>query len=248
MRLAERWLPSPGVARRFRRRDERSADAVSGRLKGGRPARDRPPGAPALSAARVCLKCTVMTNVPDDHRAGLRPPQFRLSTLLWVVAGVGMLCASFTYFGPHAALILILLVTVVGAHVAGNALGTQLRANGNQPIDRGGRQPAQRSRRPPAAEDFAPTSELHDRRSLGLPVVVATVAGGVLTAAAGGLMMIVVLDEVPTWTAIVAGTLACGALGAMGTFMAFSFIQVAGGALWRATRSADSDQKPRSRG
>jgi len=184
----------------------------------------------------------MVTPIPDDRRAGLPPPQFRLATLLWGVALLAVLSAMVSYFGAHSALILILFALAVAAHVAGNALGTQLRSNGDRPLSLDdGRQSPARTFRAPTADEFAPTTKLHHRNSLGLPIVIATFTGGVATAILGGLVMLFALHPSPTWTAVIVGTLACCALGAMWTFAAFSFIQVTGGAFWQASRKVDRD-------
>ncbi len=163
--------------------------------------------------------------------------------MMWIVALLAVLCALVTYFGLHSALVLILFALAIAAHIAGNALGTQLRANGNQPLPgEHGEVTSTSWRRAPAAEDFAPPSELCARRSLGLPIVIATILGGLLTAAAGGLLMIVMFERPPTWTAIIAGTIACGTLGAIWTFVGFGFVQVAGGAFFQATKKVDSNR------
>ena len=75
-----------------------------------------------------------MTNLPTDRRAGLKPPQFRLSTLLWGMAALSALFAAMTWVGPLAAFGLVLLALSIVAHVAGNALGTRLRENGSRPL------------------------------------------------------------------------------------------------------------------
>ncbi len=190
-----------------------------------------------------------MPTPPDDRRAGLDPPQFRLSTMLWGVALLAVLFALVSYFGLHSALVLTLFALAVAAHVAGNALGTKLRASGDRPLPwKLGEPLATPTRQAPAAEDFAPTTELRDRRPLGLPIVIATVVGGLVAAAVGGLLMLAILDQAPTWTAIIAGTVACGALGAIWTFVAFGFIQVTWSACWQATRKIDQHRqtsKPR---
>lgn len=181
-----------------------------------------------------------MPTPPDDRRAGLDPPQFHLSTMLWGVALLAVLFAMVTYFGLHSALVLTLFALAVAAHVAGNALGTKLRASGDRPLPWSqGEAPATPIRQAPAAEDFAPTTELRERRPLGLPIVIATIAGGLVTAAVGGLLMVAILDRAPTWTAMIAGTVACGALGAIWTFVTFSFVQVTWSACWQATRKID---------
>ena len=161
--------------------------------------------------------------------------------MLWSVAVIAVLCALVTYFGMHSALILLLFALAVAAHVAGNALGTQLRANGDRPLpSEDGTVVRKTERHVPTADEFAPASELRRRSSLGFPIVIATVCGSLLTAAAGGLLMAVLLERTPTWTARIAGTVACGTLGGIWTFVAFSFIQVTGGAWRQATRKVDS--------
>lgn len=169
--------------------------------------------------------------------------------MLWVVALLAVLSALVGYFGLHSALVLVLFALAVAAHVAGNALGTQLRANGDRPLQsENGNSVGRPIRRAPTADEFAPSTELRDRCSLGPPIVIATISGGFLTAAAGGLLMIVTLERAPTWTAIFAGTIACGTLGAIWTFVAFSFIQVATGAIWQATRNIDRNHKTPNHG
>jgi len=169
--------------------------------------------------------------------------------MLWGVALVAVLCAAVSYFGLHSALVLLLFALAIAAHVAGNALGTQLRANGDRPLPRVGGEPAVLpTRQAPAAEDFAPSTELRERRSLGLPIVIATIAGGGLAAGLGGLVMVALSAQAPTWTAIIAGTLACGALGAIWTFLAFGFVQVTWSAARQATRNVDGQHKSTNSG
>jgi Flp pilus assembly protein TadB len=185
-----------------------------------------------------------MSQMPDDRRAGLEPPQFRLSTLLYAVALLAVLCALVSYFGLHSALVLILFALAIAAHVAGNALGTQLRANGDKPLPgKDGKPTMQWIRRPPTADEFAPATELGDRRSLGRPIVIATISGGVLTAVLGGILLLTILQRTPTLVALIGGTVACGALGAFWTFLAFGFVQVAWGAICQATEKVDPHRK-----
>lgn len=57
--------------------------------------------------------------------------KFRLSTLLLVVAVCSGLFATMMTLGAIWSAILLFLIVIVGAHVAGNAIGTQLRAQGS---------------------------------------------------------------------------------------------------------------------
>ena len=75
-----------------------------------------------------------MTDSPpksSDTRPGLKPPQFGLKTLFWLVA---LLCGVLAtlQWSPLIGAAVLLLGAAVFAHVAGNALGSRLRANGNR--------------------------------------------------------------------------------------------------------------------
>ncbi|MDA1050376.1 MAG: hypothetical protein O3C40_07825 [Planctomycetota bacterium] len=170
----------------------------------------------------------------DDHRPGLKPPRFSLSSLFLAVAVLGILFAAMNYFGSYATLLLILFALTVAAHVAGNALGTQLRENGN-------RHPAanhdalQQQRPPIASTDFAPTSQLHDRTALGRPIHITTFIGSVAGAVLGGYGLTTLMER-PTLHAIALGVIASAVLGGIWTFAASSFLQVASSALRQAAR------------
>ena len=103
----------------------------------------------------------------DDRRPTLAPPQLRLSSLFWVIA---ILCAIFAVLGsagPYAAFALILFVLAIFAHVSGNALGTQLRDNGNCPIAEDGTilpQPKP-SPRELTDDDYTPPTRFRHRTS-----------------------------------------------------------------------------------
>jgi len=178
-----------------------------------------------------------MATSPDDRRPGLRPPQFGMATMMITMAVLGAGFAMITYFGAYVASVIALFALMVLVHIAGNALGTKLRQNGDTPIDEDGQLAASATRdRQPAAVEFAPTTRLRDRGSLGLPVAVATVAGFIVTSGVGAVLLPLALSRAPTVVAWIAGSIACGVLGAIATFITFSFIQVASDAVWQATR------------
>ena len=185
-----------------------------------------------------------MPDTPNDRRAGLPPPQFKLATMLWGVAVLAGLFACVSYLGLHSALILMLFALAVAAHVAGNALGTQLRSNGDRPLPPVDGEPLKQPvHRIPTPADFAPSTQLRDHRSLGRPIVIATIVGGVGTALLGSILMVGILSKPPTWTALIAGTLACGTLGAIWTFIGFGFVQVAWGALGQARGDVEQNHR-----
>ena len=170
----------------------------------------------------------------DDHRPGLKPPRFSLAALFVVVGVLGVLFAATSYLGSYATLLVILFILTVAAHVAGNAIGTQLRENGSRRTITEDRAPRQK-RQPIAAKDFAPTSQLHHRSALGKPIVITTAAGSAAGAVLGGYGLSTLMEH-PTLLAILLGAVASAVLGGIWTFIASSFLQVASSALRQAAR------------
>ena len=79
---------------------------------------------------------------PTDSTApvskpGLTPPQFRLSTMLAVTAVVCLALALAKVIHPMLSGVIALFLIVAFAHVAGNALGTQLKHSSRhaEPLD-----------------------------------------------------------------------------------------------------------------
>ncbi|HUG70114.1 MAG TPA: hypothetical protein VMM76_20360 [Pirellulaceae bacterium] len=190
----------------------------------------------------IYLQLTVRTNKVDsnldDHRPGLKPPRFSLAMLFVAVGLCGVLFATTSYLGFYAMLLLVLFMLTVAAHVAGNAIGTQLRENGSRPPAANDGIP-QPPRRPIAVSstDFAPASQLHHRSALGKPIFITTATGCVLGAMLGGYGLTMLMER-PTLQAIALGAVASAVLGGIWTFAASSFLQVASSALRQATRDA----------
>lgn len=149
---------------------------------------------------------------------------------------LGVLFAVANYIGSYATLLLIFFALTIAAHVAGNALGTQLRENGDRRKD-ADRDGVQLARRPVASTDFAPASQLHYRSALGRPIFITTVTGIVTGAVLGGYGLTTLMEH-PTLASIALGVIASGVLGGIWTFGASSFLQVASGALRQAARDS----------
>ncbi len=47
---------------------------------------------------------------------------------MWSMVGVGLLLTAYVQFGSHVMAVVVLLLLTIFAHVAGNSLGTKLRA------------------------------------------------------------------------------------------------------------------------
>jgi hypothetical protein len=172
-------------------------------------------------------------NPLSDHRPPLTPPQFHLRTLLLGVTLCGLVFATIQWLSPAAFFGLLFLVLCIAAHVAGNSIGTKLRANGDLPI------PPQASfseRFAPVPRDELPAAtQLSLHNGLGLPQVIATVTGLVLGALGGGIGAALLSRH---WddSIIALGIVAFGTLGGIFAFVGYSFTQVFWSAYLQAQR------------
>jgi len=170
----------------------------------------------------------------SDNRPALRPPQFTLATMFWVMSGCGLLLAAMLAVGPLGAFALLLLVLAIVAHIAGNSLGTQLRQIGDAHDSHDA--PARPRRRTVAQHEFAPETQLCRRTSISRTMIAFTIAGAVLLGVMGSAALFwLTWGQVNLPTAIVAVASSC-VLGGFVGFMCSSFAQVAGGAWWQARR------------
>jgi hypothetical protein len=171
---------------------------------------------------------------PDDRRPTLRPPQFGLRTLLVVMTVLGAVFALIPWLPPAGVAILLLFGVSIFCHVAGNAIGTRLRANGDRPI------PAPLGRSTfgrPTAAHFAPATRLSQRQSLGWLIVIATV-GGIVAGGFGGGVWTLLTSRGPVGPLNVAvGVIAFGVLGGMAAFATVAFVQVMLGAIWQTVKA-----------
>ncbi len=170
---------------------------------------------------------------PESKRSELRPPQFRLGTLLLLIT---LLCAMFAVMGiagPIATFLLILLILSVIAHVAGNAIGTRLREVGtiNARLD----SETERAHRALQQGDYAPATRLGSRYSLGRPLIFLTIGGILLGGLFGATLFLMLYRQQATLFSISCGVVAMSALGGFLAFLSAGFLQVATTALWQAS-------------
>jgi hypothetical protein len=167
----------------------------------------------------------------DDPTPALRPPQFRLRTLLVLIAVCAGLLALTQWLEPLTVVGIAFLMLSVAAHVAGNALGTRLRQH-----PRSVQSPSTVSakRALVRAEHFAPTTKLSHTSPLGWPLFAATLAGLVAGGVGGGYWVIVTSPQPAAELNIAVGIVAWGVLGAIFSFIGVGFLQVATGAIWQS--------------
>ena len=151
----------------------------------------------------------------------LKPPQFRLRTLMLAFAALGVLFALANSLSPYAIFGLILLLLAIVAHVAGNSIGTQLRKIGDFPSE----EEARASRKPEKIV-FAPASRLSQKTSLGWTVLVVVFFSAMIGAVFGGLLFWHVLGARATWANLSLGIFAFTVIGAFLGFLSGSFLQV----------------------
>ena len=169
----------------------------------------------------------------EPSEARLKPPRFSLWTLMIVVTGVAVVCAVFAGVSGHSAIWITIFLLAIGAHVAGNALGTRLRQLGSQRAQEGILPPVHATT--PLKEDqFAPASQLSQRTSLGWSIVVVSVFGAIAGGVGGGLGFHYIYGHELTLVNLVLGVFGAGAMGGFLTFWCSSLVRV----LWAAWRQA----------
>ena len=181
-----------------------------------------------------------------DHRPGLKPPQFRLRTMFWAVAAVGVILVLFQTAGPAVGTAILLFGMVLLAHVAGNAIGTKLRQNGNTPIDYlpgfASSIRVTQHRRPRRIE-FAPVTKLSLKTSIGRLIFVLAgfaAAGG---AAWGAYFLFLIDDGPPRWADVSLSIVSFGVLGGLWGFWLFSLAKVC----WQALAQSHTTHSRQSR-
>lgn len=161
-----------------------------------------------------------------------------------MVAVICFVMATFSSAGPVAGWSLVLALAVVVAHVAGNMIGTQLRANGSRPLpindEAGGLLDRTSARRRPANgrglsdEHFAPATRLSQRRPLGRFMAVMTSCGAVCGAIAGWVLLANYYATLASVPVFAVASISAGVLGGLFAFSVFSLLQVLLGAVWQA--------------
>lgn len=166
-----------------------------------------------------------MVYPPEEFRPPLRPPQFRLSTLLLLVTCLAALFGSLGFFGAYGAPAVILLLLCVAAHLAAARLGDRLRANGDRPVDEHGR-PLPRLKSPPLrADQFAPASRLSERSSIGWFELISAGIGVLVGGVVGGGGLAWLNWEQANLISIALGGLASGVLGGIFGFWVAGFLK-----------------------
>ena len=166
---------------------------------------------------------------------GLGPPRFGLRPMLGFVSLLCGCLAAFVAAGPLVGSGMLLALIIVATHVAGNAIGSQLRENAERQSHRGTDDaPDLMLSRPPNASDFAPQTRLSRRTPLGWFMRIVTIIGCIAGAVCGGMVLNLTSARPLSLTTLAFGCIAMGILGGLFTFWLFSLLQVFLLAWWQA--------------
>jgi hypothetical protein len=160
-----------------------------------------------------------------------------------LVAAIGVLLALRQWLDPIVLAAILFLALSVFGHVAGNAIGTRLREIGSQPnqaVDR----PFSPERTQPQPQDFAPATQLGQRRSLGWTIIIATSVGITSGAIGGGFWTFLTSRGAPEILTIAVGMAAFAVLGGLAAFATVGFAQVLFGAIWQAMKPPSPVRPP----
>jgi hypothetical protein len=170
---------------------------------------------------------------PGESQRRLRPPQFGLRTLLLGMAACGLLFSLLKWLPPIAVAGIVMLAATIFCHVAGNAIGTQLRDLAAPPRS----EEASPVRLPPARRvPRVPPTTLGERKSLGWSIVIATAAGALGGALGGSLWTLASSRGDVGPLNIAVGAVAFAVLGGLAAFGIAALAQVLLGAIWQALK------------
>jgi hypothetical protein len=171
-----------------------------------------------------------LTKNPDEPSLTFMRPQFCLRTLMLSVTLCGVLFALMSALGGLWSIMIVLFLSLVVAHIFGNALGTQLRdANQRQP------RPADRAEPYDAASPPVPTAQrLREHTGISRKLLVFAALCALVGGTLGGCGLVFMLGEQASVAAIGLGIASSAVLGGFFGFLLSSFCVVFSRALGEA--------------
>ncbi|REK08617.1 MAG: hypothetical protein DWQ37_19965 [Planctomycetota bacterium] len=172
-----------------------------------------------------------------DRDATLKPPQFRLRTLLLATSVAAGMLALFAAVGAIWTAAILFFGVLISAHVIGNSLGTRLRDGA---VTRPPARPVKAS--PTPRREYHAPSRLTQRARLHWITLVISLGGALAGAHFGGSALAASYPEAST-SAIVVGYASSGVLGGFAGFAVSSFVAVVRQALWEAHAGSDRPRR-----
>ena len=139
-------------------------------------------------------------------------------TYSWLVVVVAVACAAIGWLGIAGWLALVVAAASVGMHVAGNAIGTRLRAATDSDLRR------HRSRIERPALPSASPSLLERRSDMGRLVRISAGIGAACGGVAGTAALLVLAASSPAGAVL--GGLSSAVIGAIVGFLGASFVEI----------------------
>ena len=175
----------------------------------------------------------------------MRPIQFSLATLLALTGALCVLLAALKLIHPLGAWTSLLFFCAVLAHMAGNAIGTQLR---DRAARRNGPGSARNARfrlyaDKVAANDFAPDTQLRCRSSLGRNIIWVTIVAAVVGALGGAVWLRWTNRGLLATPGLLFGAAAFGLIGGLAGFLGSSFLTVLAQAVIQAQDNIKSGNR-----
>ncbi|MBI85622.1 MAG: hypothetical protein CMJ81_20705 [Planctomycetaceae bacterium] len=157
----------------------------------------------------------------QQSESEFHPLQYRLATLLKIVAVLCLLLSAVKAFGPFSAVAVLFLMFTLFAHVAGSTMGTRLRREGN----RTAQQSPDRTIID-ASKHVGVGNPLGQRASLGRGMILLTIFGIASGAILGGTLLAWTHSHQLTFSSLSLGICASGVIGGLSGFLAGSFLSV----------------------
>lgn len=173
----------------------------------------------------------------SDRRPGLPPPQFSVLSLLLLTTSVAGIIVLGLRVGPIAALVCVLALLSLVAHVAGAALGEQLRGRRGEYTADPDNGEGVRIRQPTQAQpsDFAQTTQLSRKKALHRrPIAWSIGLGAGLASILGAAILSFVMWDDLSIPNVMFGSFSSAVIGGMIGFWIGSLYQVARSALAEA--------------
>jgi len=180
------------------------------------------------------------SHLPESDRA-TRPPQFGLRTMLIGMTAVSAVFGVFVAVGPMWSAMLALTFSLIGLHVAGNALGTQLSERPHAVSNELPRLSTGEPVESVAIPRFVPAKSLQANTSIERRWWIGALIGAVLGAIIGGLLIANLVGNKLTLAGLLLGISSSSVLGGFLFFMAISVWTVARTALREAIETLDED-------
>lgn len=182
---------------------------------------------------------------PAQTTAALKPPQFRLRTMLIGVAFICVTLVVMVSIGMFWAMGLLMLILLIAAHIVGNSLGTQLRDHGSQ-LSKVEEVPKKLSASPISVPPWPRPAggRMQQKQPIGWLLIALGVVGTIASGIVGGLSISSLYWEQIGAGAIAIATLASGVIGGMAIFVTGTFVDM----VQRVWREATNETSPMKKG